>query len=59
MKQVTTIGVDLAKSVFKAHGVDVAGHVVLRKTVPRERLIVDRLAGRSIRSGAGRRPSAT
>jgi len=39
MKQVTTVGVDLAKAVFTVHGVDAAGHVVLRKTVRRERLI--------------------
>jgi len=39
MTQVTTLGVDLAKSVFTVHGVDVAGRVVLRKTVRREKLM--------------------
>jgi transposase len=31
MKQVTTIGLDIAKSVFLVHGVDAVGHVVLRQ----------------------------
>ena len=39
MREVTTVGVDLAKSVFTVHGVDAAGHPVLRKTVRRERLM--------------------
>ena len=39
MKEITTVGVDLAKSVFTVHGVDAAGRVVLRKTVRRERLL--------------------
>ncbi len=29
--QVTTIGLDLAKRVFQAHGVDAAGRTVLRR----------------------------
>ena len=33
------MGVDLAKSVFTVHGVDAAGHTVLRKTVRREKLM--------------------
>ena len=39
MKEITTLGVDLAKSVFTVHGVDATGHTVLRKTVRRERLM--------------------
>jgi transposase len=39
MKQITTVGVDLAKSVFTVHGVDAAGCVVLRKTVRREKVM--------------------
>ena len=31
MKQVTTIGLDIAKSVFLVHGVGAAGQVVLRQ----------------------------
>src|SRR6516164_6874620 len=39
MTKVTTVGVDLAKSVFTIHGVDAAGRTVLRKTVRREKLL--------------------
>ena len=39
MKNVTTIGIDLAKNVFSVHGVDSKGRVVLRKTVSRGRLL--------------------
>jgi transposase len=37
--QVTTIGLDLAKSVFQLHGVDARGRVVLRKRLSRSRLL--------------------
>ncbi len=39
MKAITTLGVDLAKSVFAVHGVDAAGHSVLRNSVRREKLL--------------------
>src|SRR6516165_5880537 len=39
MTKVTTVGVDLAKSVCRIHGVDAAGRTVLRKTVRREKLL--------------------
>ncbi len=39
MEQITTVGIDLAKSVFSLHGVDGAGRVVLRRTVRREQLV--------------------
>ena len=39
MKEITTVGVDLAKVVFTVHGVDATGRTVLRKTVRRERLM--------------------
>ena len=39
MKQITTVGIDLAKSVFSVHGVDRMGRMVLRKTVRREKLM--------------------
>ena len=35
MQTVTTIGLDIAKSVFQAHGVDVAGQVVIRRQLKR------------------------
>jgi hypothetical protein len=31
MQTVTTIGLDIAKSVFQVHGVDAAGQVVVRR----------------------------
>lgn len=31
--QITTVGLDLAKSVFQVHAVDSAGDVVVRKTL--------------------------
>jgi len=39
MKEITTVGVDLAKVVFTVHAVDAVGRVVLRKTVRREKLM--------------------
>jgi transposase len=35
MQTVTTIGFDIAKSVFQAHGVDAAGQVVIRRQLKR------------------------
>jgi transposase len=35
MGEVSTIGVDIAKSVFQIHGVDADGVVVIRKRVGR------------------------
>src|SRR6267378_5406331 len=39
MDKVTTVGIDLAKSMFSLHGVDGAGCVVLRRTVRRDQLV--------------------
>ena len=39
MKQVVTIGLDIAKSVFQLHGVDGDGAVVLRKCLTRSRVL--------------------
>jgi transposase len=39
MKQVTTTGLDIAKSVFLAHGVDAAGQAVLRRRLSRSRVL--------------------
>ena len=33
--QITTIGLDLAKSVFQVHGVDAGGQVVIKKKLRR------------------------
>ena len=39
MTEITTVGVDLAKTIFTIHGVDAHGKTVLRRTVRRERLM--------------------
>ncbi len=44
MEKITTVGIDLAKSVFSLYGVDGAGRVVLKRTVRRDQL-VEVLAG--------------
>ena len=35
MQSITTIGLDIAKSVFQVHGVDPDGHVVVRRQLKR------------------------
>src|SRR5207249_9218526 len=39
MKEVTTIGLDLAKNVFQVHGVDRAGTVVVRRALRRSQML--------------------
>src|SRR5215469_3593302 len=39
MGEVSTIGVDIAKSVFQIHGIDADGTVVIRKRVGRARVL--------------------
>src|SRR5260370_6913755 len=39
MSEVSTIGLDIAKSVFQVHGVDVDGAVVIRKRITRAKLL--------------------
>jgi transposase len=39
MGEVSTIGLDIAKSVFQIHGVDAAGAVVIRKRISRAKLL--------------------
>ncbi len=36
MQTVTTIGLDVAKSVFHLHGIDAAGGVVIRRQLKRQ-----------------------
>ena len=38
MGEVSTIGFDIAKSVFQVHGVDDAGAVMIRKRIGRSKL---------------------
>ena len=35
MQAITTIGLDIAKSVFQVHGVDAAGNVIIRRQLKR------------------------
>jgi transposase len=39
MQTVTTIGLDIAKSVFQVHGVDVAGQVIIRRQLKRRYML--------------------
>jgi transposase len=39
MQTVTTIGLDIAKSVFQVHGVDAAGQVVVRRQLKRRAVL--------------------
>ena len=39
MKEVTTIGLDLAKNVFQVHGVDHTGAVVVRRALRRSQVL--------------------
>jgi hypothetical protein len=39
MEQTITMGLDIAKHVFQAHGADAAGHVLFRKRLTRTRLL--------------------
>jgi hypothetical protein len=39
MENATTIGLDIAKSVFQVHGVDAAGEVVVRRKLTRGRVL--------------------
>src|SRR5258707_5600456 len=40
MQTVTTIGLDIAKSVFQVHGVDAAGQVIIRRQLKRRHVLV-------------------
>ena len=35
MQAITTVGLDIAKSVFQVHGVDAAGEVIIRRQLKR------------------------
>jgi len=39
MREITTIGLDLAKNIFQVHGVDEAGEVVVRKQLRRVQVL--------------------
>jgi len=48
MQTITTIGFDIAKSVFQVHGVDTAGQVVVRRQLKRRYVLTffQKLTGR-------------
>src|SRR3546814_10892553 len=39
METITTIGLDIAKSVFQVHGIDATGNVVIRRRLSRARML--------------------
>ena len=39
MSEMTTVGLDLAKNVFQAHGADALGRPVLRKKLRRDQVL--------------------
>ena len=39
MREVTTVGLDIAKSVFQVHGVDAEGTVVVQRRLTRVRVL--------------------
>ena len=41
MQTVSTIGLDIAKSVFQVHGIDAEGKVVIRRQLKRRYVLVD------------------
>jgi hypothetical protein len=47
MQTITTIGLDIAKSVFQVHGVDAAGEVVIRRQLKRRSVLAHRIETRT------------
>src|SRR5262245_20384016 len=41
MQAITTIGFDIAKSVFQVHGVDTVGQVIIRRQLKRRQVIAE------------------
>ena len=42
MQTVTTIGLDIAKSVFQVHGIDTKGDVIIRRQLKRRYVLAGR-----------------
>ena len=59
MQAITTIGLDIAKSVFQVHGVDVAGQVVVRRQLMRRQVIAFSRSYRRAWSASRRAPHRT
>ena len=45
MGEVTTVGLDTAKSMFQVHGIDAEGAVIVQRKLPRSRLLTVNYAG--------------
>jgi hypothetical protein len=56
MQAVTTIGLDIAKSVFQVHGVDAAGNVVVRRQLKRRYVLTFFVAHRRSATSCRARP---
>ena len=54
MQVVTTVGLDIAKSVFQVHGLDAAGQVVVRRQLKRRYVLA--FFGSCQRAGWASRP---
>ena len=39
MQEITTIGLDIAKSVFQVHGIDASGAVIVRRQLRRSQVL--------------------
>ena len=53
MGEVSTIGVDLAKSVFQAHGADASGAVLFRKKLRRHQVLAFFASQTALHGGDG------
>ena len=53
MSKITTIGLDLAKNVFQAHGADAFGQAVLRKKLRRDHVLEFFQPAAAMRRGNG------
>lgn len=39
MEEISTVGIDLAKSVFQVHAIDAAGNVIVRRQLRRQQML--------------------
>ena len=50
MQTITTIGLDIAKSVFQVHGVDAQGKVIVRRQLKRRYYGMCKMFGRKLKN---------
>jgi transposase len=53
MQTITTIGLDIAKSVFQVHGVDAEGKVIIRRQLKRRYVLAFFLQGLTAKAANG------